>query len=76
MAAARSSRLATIIADRSGSEHGMEWTSGTAIIDEDGWVAAEPRDGIALTALTLRGSGDKSLPPHNDLFADRRPGLY
>jgi len=76
MAAARSSRLATIIADRSGEERGVEWTAGTTIIDEDGWVAAEPRDGLAITTLTLRKTGDKSLPPHNDLFADRRPDLY
>ena len=48
MAAARSSRLATVIADRSGTERGVEWTAGTTIIDEDGWIAAEPADGAAI----------------------------
>jgi len=77
MAAARSSRLATVIADRFGVERGVTWTGGTAVIDEDGWVAALPDDaGAAVATLTLRASGDKSLPPHNDLFADRRPDLY
>ena len=77
MAAARSSRLATVIADRSGAERGVAWTGGTAVIDEDGWVAALPDEsGSAVATLTLRAPGDKSLPPHNDLFGDRRPDLY
>ena len=77
MAAARSSRLATVIADRSGAERGVAWTGGTAVIDEDGWVAAlADESGTALATLTLRSPGDKSLPPHNDLFGDRRPELY
>ena len=77
MAAARSSRLATVIADRLGAERGVPWTGGTAVIDEDGWIAALPDDaGAAVATLTLRTSGDKSLPPSNDLFGDRRPDLY
>ena len=77
MAAARSSRLATVIADRSGIERGVAWTGGTAVIDDDGWVAALPDEsGSAVATLTLRSPGDKSLPPHNDLFGDRRPELY
>ncbi|MDF2554207.1 MAG: ramA 1 [Microbacterium sp.] len=77
MAAARSSRLATVISDRRGAERGVEWTAGTAVIDEDGWIAALPgEDGAAIADLTLRPSSDKSLPPHNDLFRDRRPDLY
>lgn len=77
MASARSSRIATVIADRRGSERGVEWTGGTAVIDEDGWIAGLPEaDGTAIATLVLRPAGDKSLPPHNDLFADRRPDLY
>jgi predicted amidohydrolase len=77
MAAARSSRLATVIADRRGQERGVPWTEGTAVIDEDGWIAAgADADGSAVATLTLRPPGDKSLPPHNDLFRDRRPDLY
>jgi predicted amidohydrolase len=77
MAAARSSRLATVIADRRGVERGVAWTGGTAVIDEDGWLAALPDEsGSAHATVTLRSPDDKSLPPHNDLFADRRPDLY
>ena len=77
MAAARSSRLPTVIADRSGVERGVQWTGGTAIIDDDGWVAAVPDEsGMAVATLSVRSPGDKSLPPHNDLFGDRRPELY
>jgi len=78
MAAARSSRLATVIADRRGSERGVAWTGGTAVIDDDGWVAADAADGADRVSATLRlrHPSDKSLPPHNDLFGDRRPDLY
>lgn len=77
MAAARSSRLATVISDRHGVERGIPWTGGTVVIDDDGWIAALPGDdGSAVTTLELRGPADKSLPPHNDLFGDRRPDLY
>ncbi|KAA9090004.1 nitrilase-related carbon-nitrogen hydrolase [Microbacterium radiodurans] len=79
MAAARSSRLATVIADRHGEERGVEWTGGTAIVDDDGWIAAAgvvAGDGIVVETLTLRHPDDKALPPYNDLFGDRRPELY
>ncbi|MEA9984240.1 nitrilase-related carbon-nitrogen hydrolase [Subtercola sp. RTI3] len=77
MAAARSSRLATVIADRVGTERGVEWTEGTAVIDSGGWVSAVPdASGCAVQTLVLGVRGDKSLPPHNDLFGDRRPHLY
>lgn len=77
MAAARSSRLATVIADRHGSERGVAWTGGTAIIDDAGWVGAESTgEGQIVATLRLRHPADKTLPPHNDLFADRRPDLY
>ncbi|MBT2485361.1 MULTISPECIES: nitrilase-related carbon-nitrogen hydrolase [unclassified Microbacterium] len=75
MAAARSSRLPTVIADRSGVERGVEWTGGTAVIDGEGWVVAEAHDGIAAATVVIE-PGHKGLGPHNDLFADRRPDLY
>lgn len=79
MAAARTSRLATVIADRHGVERGVEWTGGTAVVSSDGWICATPGDdagddGMATAILDL--SGDKSLGAYNDLFADRRPELY
>jgi predicted amidohydrolase len=75
MASARSSRLAIAIADRHGTERGVEWTGGTAVISPDGWVCAAPGDGMVATAA-LDLSDDKSLGAHNDLFGDRRPELY
>jgi predicted amidohydrolase len=77
MAAARSSRLATVVADRRGEERGVVWTAGSAVIDSDGWIAAYPgASHIAIADLVIPARGDKRLPPHNDLFADRRPELY
>lgn len=87
MASARSSRLPTVIADRSGAERGVEWTGGTAVIDAHGWIAATPTAPAAVSTpvptapaavatVRMADSRDKSLPPHNDLFADRRPDLY
>lgn len=75
MAAARASRLPVAIADRHGTERGVEWTGGTAVINGDGWVSATPDEhGVASVVLTV--DGDKAIGPHNDLFADRRPELY
>lgn len=75
MAAARSSRLPTIIADRHGTERGVSWTGGTAVIDGDGWVVAETADGSAEAVLDIT-PGHKGLGPANDLFLDRRPDIY
>ncbi len=76
MASARSSRLPVVIADRWGSERGVDWTDGTAIIDEQGWIVAFRAVMGATALLSLDAARNKSLPPHNDLFADRRADLY
>lgn len=76
MASARSSRLPVVIADRWGSERGVDWTDGTAIIDEQGWIVAFRAVMGATAALSLDAVRSKALPPHNDLFADRREDLY
>ncbi|WEK61753.1 MAG: carbon-nitrogen hydrolase [Candidatus Microbacterium colombiense] len=76
MAAARSSRLPIVIADRWGSERGVDWTDGTAIIDEQGWIVAFRAVMGATATVSLAAVREKSLPPHNDLFADRRADLY
>jgi predicted amidohydrolase len=76
MASARSSRLPVVIADRWGSERGVDWTDGTAIIDEQGWIVAFRAVMGATAVLSLDAARGKSLPPHNDLFADRRADLY
>lgn len=75
MGSARSSRMPIVIADHRGSAADVVWTGGTAIIDGDGWIAAED-ERFVLAELDLAGVRDKSLPPHNDLFADRRGDLY
>ncbi|MET2011346.1 nitrilase-related carbon-nitrogen hydrolase [Microbacterium chocolatum] len=75
MAAARSSRLPTVVADRHGTERGVSWTGGTAVIDGDGWVVAETTDGSAEAVLDIT-PGHKGLGPWNDLFRDRRPDIY
>lgn len=75
MGSARASRLPTVVADRAGSERGVVWTAGTAVIDGDGWIAATPDGGIALADLEVR-PGDKRLGDRNDLFGDRRVDLY
>lgn len=75
MAAARSSRIAMVIADHHGSEWGVPWTGGSCVISTDGWVLGSAPTGVtALVDLDARGS--KALSTYNDLFADRRPELY
>ena len=76
MASARSSRLPVVIADRWGSERGVDWTDGTAIIDEQGWIVAFRAVMGATAVLSLDAARGKALSPHNDLFADRRADLY
>lgn len=75
MGAARSSRMPIVVADHRGTERGVEWTGGSAIVGCDGWIAAED-ERCAIAELDLAAARDKTLPPHNDLFADRRPELY
>lgn len=74
MAAARTSRLPTVVADRSGTERGVVWTGGTAVIDGDGWLADTGSD-IAEAVLDIT-PGVKTIGPWNDLFNDRRPDIY
>lgn len=76
MAAARSSRMPVVIADRWGSERGVTWTDGTAVIDEQGWIVAFRAVMGASAVLSLAAVREKSLPPHNHLFGDRRADLY
>ena len=52
--------------------------SGTAIVDQDGWVVASvgPAVGTAIADIDLARSRDKKLTEHVDLLADRRLDLY
>lgn len=77
MAAARTNRVVIACCDRTGTERGQEWTSGTTIVDHDGWVAATcDESGIATADLDLSATRDKRLSPRNDLLDDRRTDLY
>ena len=43
MATARLNHMSVACCDRAGAERGQEWTSGTTIVDQDGWVAGTDR---------------------------------
>ncbi len=77
MATARDSRMVVACADRAGVERGQAWTQGSAIVDADGWVAAESRDpGMVLADVDLEDALNKSLTEYADVINDRRPELY
>ncbi len=77
MATARVNRVGIACCDRAGTERGQEWTNGTAVIDEQGWVAALPDDsGAAAAEIDLLRARDKRLTELSDILADRRPELY
>jgi predicted amidohydrolase len=77
MAAARTNRVFVACCDRAGVERGQEWTSGTAIIDQEGWVLAERTDEGALAAdVDLTRARDKRMTENAHLHDDRRPELY
>lgn len=77
MAAARTNRVFIACCDREGVERGQEWTAGTVIINESGWVlaTAEPH-GTAVADIDLLAARNKTLTLHSDALGDRRPDLY
>ena len=77
MAAARVNRVTIACCDRVGTERGEEWTGGTSIVDENGWVVASQTErGSAKALIDLTKSHDKSLTRLADVLGDRRPELY
>jgi predicted amidohydrolase len=77
MATARTNRMFIACCDRTGTERGQEWTAGTSIIDEAGWICATPDgEGLALAELDLAAARAKGLTDLADVIADRRPELY
>ena len=77
MAAARVNGMFVACCDRTGTERGQEWTGGTAIIDQTGWVvASQGGEGPAAADLDLARARDKRLGERNDALGDRRPELY
>lgn len=77
MAAARVNRISVACCDRTGTERGQEWTAGTTIVDETGWIVATPDgEGFAAADLDLSRARDKRISERNDALGDRRPELY
>ncbi len=77
IAAARVNRMSIACCDRIGTERGQEWTGGTTIINESGWVVATAGDSnIATADLDLVLARDKVLTERAHVFHDRRPELY
>lgn len=80
MATAQTNRVFVAVADRCGTERGVDWVGATVIAGPDGWPVAgpppEPMPSLAVADCDLEWARDKSWGPANDLFADRRPSLY
>lgn len=76
MATARTNRVFIACCDRTGTERGQEWTAGTAIIDQTGWIRATASDGLAVAEVDLAAARTKSLTELADVMEDRRPELY
>jgi predicted amidohydrolase len=78
MSTARTNKVAIACCDRAGVERGQQWTEGSAIVDPDGWVAAEagPGPAMAVADIDLAATHDKTLTERVHLFDDRRMDLY
>jgi predicted amidohydrolase len=77
MAAARVNRVFIACCDRTATERGQEWTAGTTIIDQSGWVIAnQPQEGSATADVDLALARAKTLTDLSDALGDRRPELY
>lgn len=79
-AAAWSNGVFIAVADRCGTERGVDWVGGSVIIRHGGYPAAGPvcadRTAVLTAAIDPRLARDKRNSELNDLFADRRPDLY
>jgi 5-aminopentanamidase len=79
-AGASSNRMFIAACDRCGTERGVDWVAGTAIVGPDGFPLAGPvcaDEPATITATCdLARARDKRTSERNDVFADRRPELY
>jgi predicted amidohydrolase len=78
-ASAAVNRVFVLVADRWGSERGVDWIGGSVICDVEGYPVAGPVNGgeaLLVAELELDRANSKSVGPHNDAFTDRRPELY
>jgi predicted amidohydrolase len=69
-----------VVADRCGTERGVDWVGGSLIAGPDGYPLAGPatagRPAMLTADIDLPRARDKRINSRNDLFTDRRPNLY
>lgn len=83
-AAARTSRVAIAVCDRTGAERidepcGSDWVGGSIIVGQAGYPLTPSmlgREAVLTADVDLAASRDKALGPRNDTVRDRRPELY
>ena len=79
MAAASSNRVFIAAADRCGSERGVDWVGGSAIIGPSGFPLAGPgacEPAVLRASVEPAEARDKRVSERNDVLADRRVDVY
>jgi len=72
-------RVFTVVADRVGTERGVDWIGGSIVCDVEGYPVAGPAEGkpvVLVADLDLDRALLKTVSANNDALADRRPNLY
>ena len=73
-------RMFVAVCDRTGTERGADWVSGSIIIDPDGWPLAAAAQGAGPVTITaacrLDDALSKDVSPLSNVHRDRRPELY
>lgn len=75
---ASANRVFIAVADRCGTERGVDWFGSSVIVDVTGFPLAGPspnRPATLVAAVDLNQADDKRLGPYNDAFLDRRTDL-
>lgn len=82
-AAAATYRIPIVVADRCGSERGVDWVGGSLVADARGYLLAGPartagmaRPATIIADVDLLEGRDKSLADRAHAWHDRRPHLY
>ena len=73
-------RMFVAVCDRTGTERGADWISGSIIIDPDGWPLAAAAPGAGPVTITagcrLDDALSKDVSSLSNVHRDRRPELY
>jgi 5-aminopentanamidase len=73
-------RIFIAVADRVGTERGVEWVGGSLIADADGWLlaggASSDTPATIMAECRLDDALRKTVSRFSDVHADRRPELY